>query len=486
MANFAGFLGPSYTAPSLYQNGEETINWYMERDPTKSTQGPAGPERGAYSMYPTPGRTVKFQSAVGEVRGLYPAQGATSLLAIIGNRFYTIDTSFAATQRGTLATSTAPIKITDNGQSAYFCDGINRYTFTYATNTFATVAPSDGGFVGGTNFGTDTVDGFILYTQPNSQNWGATSLNAITSPALSVGKKDGAPDNLVSIIVSNREVYLLGQYTTEVWSDTGGFPFPFARVAGTSTQHGLVAPASVSRLGNSFAYVSQDTRGQGIIVVMNNYSPQEISNHAVTNTLTNQYLGDALAFTYQIEGHEFYVVTFPSIDITWVYDASTQLWHKWQSMDSFGVFHRNRANCQALFNGLVLVGDYLDGSISALDNAVYTDNGLPIRRVRRCTHLVEDFNQQFFDRLQIQFQPGVGLITGQGSDPQVMLRWSDDGGSTFKNEHWRSIGQIGKYRNRAIWRKLGSARDRVFEVSISDPVKAVIISADLVASAGDN
>lgn len=482
-----GFVGPAYTAASIYQDAQESINWYLERDPLKSSgSATSPPERGYKALYPTPGRSIKCQPAAGEVRGMRPVQGASILLAIIGNTLYSIDTSFNVTVRGMLATTSTPIKITDNGQAAYFCDGVNRYTYTFVGNVFATVSNADGGFVGGGNYGTDEVDGFILYTQPNSQNWGATSLNSIASPALSVGKKDGAPDNLQALIVNNREIFLLGQYTSEVWIDTGSFPFPFARIPGTSTQHGLVAPSSLSRLGNSFAYVSQDDRGQGVIVVMNGYSPQEISNHSVTNTLTNQYISDAIGFSYQMEGHEFYVVTFPSIDLTWVYDASTQEWHKWLSMDSYGTYHRNRAQCQAIFNGLVLVGDYLDGSISALDNAVYTDNGMPIRRLRRCPHLVSDFNQQYFDKLQLQFQPGVGLAVGQGQNPQAMLRWSNDGASTWSNEHWRSIGVVGNYKNRAVWRRLGTARDRVFEVSISDPVKAVIISAELVYSAGDN
>lgn len=411
-------------------------------------------------------------------------QGGTMLLAIIGNTLYSFDAVFTPTVRGTLGTSINPVTITDNGQAAYFCDGPNRYTFTYVGNVFAVISVTDGAFTGGGR--ADEVDGFIIYPQPSSQNWAATTLNSTATIALSVGKKDGSADNLVSLIVNNREVYLLGENTSEVWVDTGAFPFPFQRVPGTSTQHGCAAQYSVSRLGNSFAYVSQDLRGQGIIVVMNGYSQQEISNHAVTNTLANQTISDAVAFTYQIEGHEFYVVTFPSIDLTWVYDAATQMWHKWLSMDSFGVYHRNRANCAVLFQGLVLVGDYADGSISALDKAIYTENGNPIRRLRRSTHLVVDFNQQYFDRLQIQFQPGVGLATGQGSNPQAMLRWSNDGGSTWSNEYWKSIGQIGKFKNRCIWRRLGTARDRVFEVVVSDPVKAVIVSADLVAVAGDN
>jgi hypothetical protein len=116
----------------------------------------------------------------------------------------------------------------------------------------------------------------------------------------------------------------------------------------------------------------------------------------------------------------------------------------------------------------------------------------------------------YFHELQIQFQPGVGLVnninpyaalagiaiagvaiagsggTTSGVDPQAMLRWSNDGGSTYSNEHWTSIGQIGAYKNRAMWRRLGYARDRIFEVVVTDPVKAVIVSANLKASVGDN
>lgn len=484
MADF-GFCGPSYTAPSIYQDAQECINWYLEIDPTKSPgSASAPPERGQRSLYPTPGQTVLAQPITGEVRSLHVAEGGAVLFAVIGGSFYSFDASYAPTLLGSLRSTTGPVSITDNGQAAYFCDATSRYSYTYSTNTFAVVDVTDGGFTGGG--AADILDGFIIYNQPDSQNWGATSLNSVVSPQLSVGKKDGSSDNLVTLIVNNREVFLLGQYTTEVWVDVGAFPFPFQRVPGTSGQHGCAAKNSVSRLGNSFAFVSQDTRGQGIIVVMNGYSVQEISTHAVTLTLANQPISDAVAFTYQMEGHEFYVVTFASLDITWVYDASTQEWHKWLAVDAFNKYHRCRMNCHAVFQGVVIGGDYQDGSIFALDNTVYTDRGNTIRRLRRAPHLVSDFNQTFFASLQLQFQPGVGLSTGQGQDPHAMLRWSNDGGSTWSKEHWRSIGTMGKYKNRAIWRKLGVARDRVFEVVVTDPVKAVIVSANLEATAGDN
>jgi hypothetical protein len=242
-------------------------------------------------------------------------------------------------------------------------------------------------------------------------------------------------------------------------------------------------------MGNSFAYVSKNNRGEAMIVRMNGYFPERISTHAVETTLVNQNVSDAIAWTYQLEGHEVYVVTFPSIGtngLTWAYDQTTALWHKWLYRNNQNEFERHRGNCCAFFNQQVLVGDYENGKIYQVSRNFYTDDGQPIRRIRRAPHITSDLQRQYFHELQIQFQPGVGLSTGQGEDPQAMLRWSNDGGSTWCNEYWTTIGKQGKYLNRAIWRRLGFSRDKVFEVSISDPVKAVIISANLKAEAGEN
>jgi hypothetical protein len=302
-------------------------------------------------------------------------------------------------------------------------------------------------------------------------------------------------------------------------------PFPFQRIPGTSTQHGIAAPFSLYRLGNSFAYVSRNNRGQAQIMQMNGYLPKRISTHAVENTLTNQYVDDAIAWTYQLEGHEVYVVTFPTLNLTWAYDSTTEMWHKWLYTANDNSYQRHRGNCCAVFQGMVLVGDYENGCIYELDKKNYTDNGQYVRRLRRAPHLVTDYQRQYFDELQIQFQPGVGTtglsvdngydyigdpyyITPDGSlviapdavlylakslgsttvttNPQAMLRWSNDGGSTWTKYYTVSIGQLGRYKNRAIWRRLGMARDRVFEVSITDPVNAVIVGANLKASEGDN
>lgn len=351
-----------------------------------------------------------------------------------------------------------------------------------------TVLPaSDGAFVGGSTV--EVVDNYFIYNKPDSQLWGATDLLSILSDPLSYGAKDGSPDDLVTIIVDRREVYLLGEMSSEVWIDIGAVPFPFQRIPGTSTQQGIAAKFSAARMGNSFAYVSRNNRGEATIVRMNGYIPERISTHAVENTLVGQNVSDALAWTYQLNGHEVYVVTFPSIGengLTWAFDNTTGLWHKWLYTNNQNEYERHRGNCCSFFNQQVLVGDYENGKLYRVSLSEYTDDGQLVRRLRRCPHITSDLQRQYFHELQIQFEPGVGLSTGQGDNPQAMLRWSNDGGFTWSNENWVTIGAQGQYYNRAMWRRLGWARDRIFEVVVTDPIKAVIVSANLKATAGDN
>ena len=389
---------------------------------------------------------------------------------------------------------------------------------------FSVLPNTDGAFSGGTAI--FTVDNYFVYNNPGTQQWGSSDLLSPLSQSLSYAFKDATPDKLVTLIVDHREIYLMGEASSEVWTDVGAVPFPFQRIPGTTTQHGVAAKFSIARVDNSFAYVSRNSRGQAQIMQMVGYVPQRISTHAVENSITQQYIDDAIAWTYQLEGHEVYVVTFPSIELTWAYDATTKMWHKWLYTEDSGQFTRHRGECLALFQGLVLVGDYQNGKIYEVDKKNYTDDGQTIRRLRRAPHLITDMQRQYFDELQIQFQPGVGTtglsvnigitplpstyiiypnaifsigptetfvlgapaisIPTTTTNPQAMLRWSNDGGSTWSREHWVSIGQLGKYKNRAIWRRLGTARDRVYEVSVSDPVNMVIVSANLKSSAGEN
>jgi len=447
------------------------------------------------------------------------ASGALHIGQTISGVGVTLGTIITAFGTGTGGAGTYTVSVASTVAVGVTMYGLN----------FSVLPSTDGAFSGANTV--DIIDNYFVYNNPTTQQFGASDLLSPISPQTSFSLKDGAPDDLVALIVDHREIYLMGEISSEVWTDVGAVPFPFQRIPGTSTQHGIAAPFSIARLGNSFAYVSRNNRGQSQIMQMQGYIPQRISTHAVENTLVNKYVGDAISWTYQLEGHEVFVVTFPSLELTWAYDATTQMWHKWLYTTEKNEYQRHRGNCCAVFQGLVIIGDYENGKLYELDKTNYTDDGQNIRRLRRAPHLVTEFQRQYFDELQIQFQPGVGTtgisgvlevvnentiylgdtytitasatltiepektyilatqqptITTTTNNPQAMLRWSNDGGSTWSNEHWTSVGQLGKYTNRAIWRRLGTARDRIFEVSVTDPVNFVIISANLKVQGAEN
>jgi hypothetical protein len=461
---------------------------------------------GVYSQQTT--YTVATIGGTGNVTGLNVVN--YGVYSIVPGNPATVVTS----GNGTGLTLTLTFGTGTGNTGSYVVSGSQTVTSRtmYALN-FSVLPSTDGAFSGADVV--DVVDNYFVYNRPQTQQFGSSNPLSPISSSLAFSSKDGAPDNLVSMIVDHREVYLLGEASSEVWVNSGLFPFAFQRIPGTSTQHGIAAKFSVARLGNSFAYLSKNIRGDGQVMMMNGYVPTRISNHAVENSIEGAEIADARAWTYLIEGHEVYVISFPGLDLTWAYDIATGMWHKWLWVDSNNVFHRHRGNCHTHFQNMSLVGDWENGQIYMLDSNTYTDNGNEIRRVRRAPHLVSDFQRQFFSELQILFQPGVGLsgsatgatsptngiagigvaglaIAGQanfavlGVNPQAMLRWSNDGGSTWSNEHWVSIGVQGRYKNRAIWRRLGQARDRVYEVVVTDPIKAVIVAANLKAEAGEN
>jgi hypothetical protein len=327
---------------------------------------------------------------------------------------------------------------------------------------------------------------------------------------------------LVSLIIDHREAWLFGTNSVEVWYDSGAADFPLTRIQGAFNEIGCAAAFSVARLDNGLFWLGADARGRGIVYRANGYTGQRISTHAVEWQI-QQYgnLADAVGYTYQQDGHAFYALNFPTANTTWVYDVSTSAWHEragWNA--TLGLFTRHRGNCQMAFANEIVVGDYENGNIYALDLDVYADNTAPQRWLRSWRALPtgkNDLKRTAHHTLQLDCETGVGLNgrdffdagdalltqdglellteSGEtllayqddaayvvGANPQVMLRWSDDGGHTWSNEHWTSIGRIGEYGRRAFWRRLGMTlklRDRVYEISGTDPVKIAIMGAEL-------
>lgn len=349
---------------------------------------------------------------------------------------------------------------------------------------------TDPGFLGASRVA--FIEGWLIFNQPGSRTFFTTGPTPYTLlfPGLWYALKDSSTDNLVTLFENDRELWLVGERTSEVWYNAGNSNgVSFSRVPAVGPQIGCAAQHSISRLGENLVWFAKNEQGENVVIRTQQYSFERISNHAVESIWASYPVtSDAIGFVYEEGGHVFYQLTFPTADATWVYDLTASsamgkpMWHQRSSFSSAtGLIHRHRANCYMDFADVRIVGDYATGQMYQLSRNYYTDAGNTIRRQRRSKPVwsQSDRKRMFHASLQVEFTPGVGLQTGQGSSPQAMLRWSDDGGFTWSNEHWQSIGAAGATKNRAKWNRLGRARDRIYEVNFTDPVPSDIIGATL-------
>lgn len=345
---------------------------------------------------------------------------------------------------------------------------------TVAANTLTRV--TDEVFEGATTCG--FCDGYIVFNQPDTQEFWITNIYSTVINPLGFASAEGNPDNLLSLLVDHRELWLFGDVSTEVWYDSGNANFPFSFIQGAYISHGIVAPCSAQRLDNTTFWLGNDEFGSGIVWRANGYSPVRISNFAMEQAIQRYpTIKDATSWTYQQDGHSFYVLNFPSGDATWVYDAATGMWHERAYLGTLaindGQLHRGRPETHSFAFGKHIVGDWEKGYLYQLSPTVYEDDAREIKRLRRAPFINNEHKRIFFGQFELDMEVGQGNPNAsppvdppaQPVDPQIILRWSDDGGYTWSNEMQVSMGRSGQYRKRVIFRRLGQARQRVFEVS---------------------
>lgn len=468
-------LGSSYVARSVNAADNRMVNLYPEIIPE------GGKEPAFLSR--CPGLVRKASVGSGPIRGMWQTKGA--MYAVSGTGFYKVEVYGRTRLKGTLigtVTGTGPVSMTDNGTQIFIACNPDGFIYNTDTEVFQQITDPD--FPGAVTVG--YLDGYFVFNEPNSSRvWTTALLDGLSVDPLGFASAEGSPDLLISLIVDHQEAWLFGNNSVEVWYNAGTPNFPLQRIQGAFNELGCAAPYSVAKMDNGIFWLGADARGRGIVYRSNGYTGVRISTHAIEWQIQEYSdISDAIGYTYQQDGHSFYVLIFPTAQTTWVYDAATQAWHERAGWDN-GLFARHRSNCQVVFNNEILVGDFENGNIYAFDLNVYSDNGGIQKWLRSWRALptgTNDLKRSAHHSLQIDCQTGVGLNDGQGSDPQIMLRWSDDGGHTWSNEYWMSMGKIGAYFYRAIQRRLGMTlklRDRVYEISGTDPVKIAIMGAQL-------
>lgn len=468
-----GFVGPAYALDTIDAAAQRCVNWYLvpleeNNEPTK------------VMLRGTPGlKNWVTVSADQPVRGVINT--GSLLLVVCGSAVYTVTTAgVVSSSLGTIQTSQGTVSMATNGQQVLIVDGVSAYIYSISGGTLTTITDPDFPY-GATNCG--FLDGYFIVNDPGTQYFYVSdSYDGTAWNALDFGAAEGQPDNLVTLACLNGQLWLFGESTSEVHYNSGNADFPFARVPGAVLQRGAAAKHSPA-VGNGTVYWFGSDR---CVYRSNGYSPQKVSTLAMDQHYAKfTAVSDAFGFVYQQEGHEFYVLTFPTELETWVYDSTTGRWHErgtWNStLDDFVQW---RGSCAATFNDTLVVGDFENGNLYALDVDTVTDNGSNIVRLRRTPHASNAMLRMFHSNVTVVIATGVNGESSPTDEPQAMLRWSNDGGHTWGNELWRSLGRRGQYGRRVQWNRLGMARNRVYELRIADAIRPSIMDDSLEVQGG--
>lgn len=457
-----------YQSRSIIASAQRCVNLYPERN---ASDAPF-----PYTNQLTPG-LVRMIAPTGQPhRCLYTASN-NSLYEVIGSSVYSVGSGFTRTLLGTIGTGTTPVSMADNGLAVIIVDGTsNGYCINLADNTFGTIIGQNGAFYGGTRV--DYQDTFFVLNRPGTNQWYCSlsnvtyaNLRGTVSPGataaafdpLDIASKTGNPDPIQAVIVMHREEWLIGTETSEVWYNAGNAQFPFTILPGVFIEHGCIAPYSICKQDLTTYWLGKDRQGTRIVLCGNQYAAKRISTHAIEQQFSSYAtVEDAIGFTYQQVGHTFLVLTFPTANVTWVYDIAEDLWHERTWTDDDGNENRIRPSTCTAYNQTVLVGDWENGALYAWRLTALTDNGQEIVR-RRGWPDIQIHNQRV-EHSRLVIDMGVGEGLPDGSSSLVSMRYSDDRGKTWGNPITYGLGAAGDYEVSVLFTQLGQARNRVYEL----------------------
>jgi hypothetical protein len=476
---YQGFCGQSYSSSSRAVDAERSFNLFPE-----VINGVGITAKAQLILKRTPGLGLLQTLADSPGRGSFAINGRE--FVCVGGSFYELLSATTSIKRGSLAYGTSAVQFACNTvQIGLLADGLV-YMFNLASNAFAAVTTGMPSAVGSIT----SIDTYFLFLGVNSNQFVISSpLDGTSVSALNFGSSQ-EPDNAVAIANLHLYLWIFGQQETIVFQDTGNNSFPFQRVPGSQIEQGCGAAASVAVIDNTLFWLGSDARGPAVVYRADGFLPTRVSTHAVERAMQGYAtISDAVASTYQHSGHLFYLLHFPTANACWAYDVATGMWHErgfWNT--STGTYSAPLGRFHSYCFGKHLVADYTSGNIYEQSQAFPTDNGAAIRWLRAAPHIMgPNEGWLYYSYFQLDMQCGGGLPGG--ADPQVMIRWSDDGGFTFWSYRQASCGATGVYNKRVRVNRCGRARNnnRVYEVSGTDAIpELALIAAYVGVTEGTN
>lgn len=473
-------LGGSYEGISTNTSSQESINFFYEAPaPGESHIGAALPTHGA-ALFATMSNTASIRALLYNPSDnlLYVATSKVGA----GN-FYEVTSGGVATSRGSVGSTASPINMALNPSTneILIVDGSEARHFDCDTNTWSVVTDAD---FPDTATAVEHINGYFLVNVPTINGrfmW--SDLNdglTYTSTSFSTAQSLTSP---VRAIKENKGViYLLGDSNGELWYNSGDSAI-FTRFE--KIDWGIAARDTLKHFDNSMAWLARNRHGElNAVRIGDGYTPEVIS----TPELTRKWgllsaISDALAYTYQMDGHEFYVLTFPTGNVTYAYDAVTKIWHQRSGAFSGGSPTREKINACVFCGdwGGHVVGDFnATGKLWSLENSVYTFDSVNMeRRLTGPLLMGENEGVIRFSEVQIDIEEGVATGAESGNDGQLTFYYSKNGGHTYSagTQLNLGVGATTGYATRLMKRKLGKGRLWNFRIYTDTPRKIIIKGA---------
>lgn len=459
------FIGQAYQNRSIPVSSQRCINWYPELEP--------GEARNVITLQAVSGIRSFVELPKKPIRGLHFAERLQLIYAVAGDSLYVINRNGVFTDLG-VVDGTNGVVIKDNGTQIGIATGLSYWVYDDAQG-LDKISDTEGGelIISDISF----LDGYFILVVTGTQRFFITGINdARTVSSLDFSSVEGNPDNLVGVLQANRRLWFFGTNSYEVWFNSGASPFPLVRVDGGS--------ANAYGLAGVFAKVLQDSTpywcsNDGRIYRGSGYSAERISHYGIENSLrTYTTLEDCEACEWTENGHRFVSFSFPSGNETWVFDSTSSMWHQRSSGFKGAIW--DAARCTTAWNE-PYIGSRVEAKIGILDLDIFTEFG-EMMTARRTTPVIHaNQNIIFTDRLELVME--TGRISGN-TDPQARLSWSNNGGVSFGNPVMKSIGELGKYQNKLTWYRLGQAKNRVYDLEITDDVRRTLIDCVAEGEAG--
>jgi hypothetical protein len=468
VADLPGFVGPSGASRSAHASCERSINFYLE---------PESNNPKSLLLYSFPGLQPVAELPTGPIRGLY--ESSTGLVfAVTSSRLYEVFAGFTFIDRHAVPNGTNYVSMCDDGTSLVLSVEGQCLVYNMTTQAIVTVAPGEPTLTFGR---VAYLDGYIVSNEPGTRRFWVSNLNAPTIwGALSYYDAQARPDDIVTLYVDHRELWLYGSQSTEVWTPTGR-PLndlqgigPFARMQGVFIEQGIAAPWAVQTLDNTLYYLGGVPRGDGPVWKSQGYQPVRVSNHALESALsTLDSVAGAISFVARHGSHAWYGLWLADLETTWLYDTLTGAWTELAALADDGTLGPFPANQHCYAFGVHLWGSATTGTLWTW-NPGYHYYGTRERYCARISPWVRDDesgSKITFASVMLRCLTGQGLDGGvvPGSDPQYRLSWTTDG-TRWSFEHPRSAGKIGEAERRVTWRQLGQDRARAFRIVSTEPI----------------